>query len=356
MREVLADIQGWRAAGKPVAVATVVKVWGSAPRPLGARMAISIDGEISGSVSGGCVEGAVVEQALEVLASGQARLAGFGVSDEDAWAVGLSCGGRIDIFIEPLAPNDEAAALFERLAGQLENDQLVSQATVLTEAGATPTGRKWLRSSTGQTHGSLGDPALDEAAGAKGDELLASFRAERFTVAGSEGEAELFVEVFPPRPKLIVIGAVHTAIPLVRFAREIGLRTFVVDPRTAFATPERFAHADRLVTAWPQEVLEEIGLDEATYMALLSHDLKIDLPALRLALASPARYVGALGSRKTHAKRVAALREEGFDEEAIARIRAPIGLSLGGRSPAEIAVSVIAEIVAAAHGKLPAPS
>ncbi len=346
MREVLQDVERWHVGGTPVAIATVVEVWGSAPRPLGAKMAISGEGAIAGSVSGGCVEGAVVEEAQAVLASGVAKLVSFGVSDEEAWAVGLSCGGKIDVYVEPLAASSANLECFELLAKNLREEQLVAQATVLANA-VDSHGARLVLSPAGRLAGGLCSEQLDQAATAKARELFATFRAERFTVDG----AELFVEVLPPRPQLIIIGAVHTAIPLVTFAKAIGFHTVVVDPRTAFATPDRFDHADRLINTWPAEAFAELTLNEATYIALLSHDLKIDLPALRLALVSPARYIGALGSKKTHAKRVAALAEEGFSSEQIGRIHAPIGIKLGGRSPEEIAVSIIAEMVAVAHGR-----
>ena len=349
MREILASVERWRAAGTPVAIATVVKVWGSAPRPLGAKMAISGEGALAGSVSGGCVEGAVAEEAQAVLTSGIAKLISFGVSDEEAWAVGLSCGGRIDIYVEPLAASAGNLECFERLATRLRDERLVAQATLLSLRSAAQgnPGARLLLSPTGRLAGGLGSELLDRAATAKAHELFASFRAERFAV----GEAELFIEVLPPRPKLVIVGAVHTAMALVTFAKALGFSTVVVDPRTAFATAERFAHADRLLSEWPAEAFAKLDLNEATYIALLSHDLKIDLPALRLALASPARYIGALGSKKTHAKRVAALAEEGFTDQQIGRIHAPIGIHLGGRKPAEIAVSIIAEIVAVSHGR-----
>jgi xanthine dehydrogenase accessory factor len=367
MREVLADVDRWQAAGDSVALATVVRVWGSAPRPLGAKMAISSSGGVAGSVSGGCVEGAVIEQAQEVLAGGPARRLSFGVSDELAWSVGLSCGGQIEVYVEPWI-RTEAPELSEVLARLLRAERLVAVVTVLppvagagghapesaaARGGAASEGRRLLlvseNSRPRRAAGDLGDPALEAAALAKAGELLRSFQSQRFEVG--DGGPELFVDVLPPRPQLLVVGAVHTAIPLVTFANALGFHTVVIDPRGAFATAERFAHADRLLARWPQEAFAELDLNESTYVALLSHDLKLDLPALRLTLASPARYIGALGSRKTAAKRAAALADEGFSEEQIARIHAPIGLDLGGRTPEEIAVSVIAEIVAVRHGR-----
>ena len=199
--------------------------------------------------------------------------------------------------------------------------------------------------------GGLGDGALEAQVKERAADLFESFANERRTFETPEGEVEVFLEVHPPRPRLIIVGAVHVAIPLVTFAKELGFRTLVVDPRTAFATRERFPHADELHTDWPDEALQRLGIDENTFLALLSHDLKLDLPALEVALPSPARYIGALGSKKTHGKRVAALEEKGFDGETLARIRNPIGLNLGGRRAEEIAVAVIAEMVAVSHGR-----
>jgi xanthine dehydrogenase accessory factor len=201
--------------------------------------------------------------------------------------------------------------------------------------------------------GSLGDRELDRAVIDRARELLATFRSERRVFETAGDAAEVFVELHPPRPKLYVVGAVHVAIPLVRFARELGYRTVVIDPRTAFATADRFPHADHLDTRWPGEALGDLGVDENTFVALLSHDLKLDLPALEATLRSPARYIGALGSRKTHGKRVAALRDRGYTDQEIGRIHNPIGLDLGGRRAEEIAVAVVAEMVAVSHGRDP---
>lgn len=240
------------------------------------------------------------------------------------------------------------AEIYHALKGSLESERLVALATVVAGPGL---GEQLLLWPDGRRLGGLGDPALDEAVAVWAGEGLASQRNERRSFPVGEGSGELFLEIHPPPPQLILVGAVHTAIPLITFANTLGYRTIVVDPRGAFATPERFAHAHRLVREWPQEAFAGLALNESTCVALLSHDLKIDLPALRIALRSPVRYVGALGSARTHAKRVKALEEEGFSPEEIGRIHAPIGLDLGGRRPEEIAVSVIAEIVAVTHGK-----
>ena len=222
---------------------------------------------------------------------------------------------------------------------------------VATLVAGQALGEQMLLGPGGDSLGSLGSTSLDAAVRAWAKEQLAAQRSERRTFDAEAGPVEVFLEVHPPPPQLVLVGAVHTAIPLVSFARTLGYRTYVVDPRGAFATPERFAHADRLFREWPDEAFAQVRLNESTAVAVLSHDLKLDLPALRLALASPASYIGALGSKKTHGKRVAALKEEGFTDAELARIHAPIGLPLGGRSPEEIALSVIAEIVGARYGQ-----
>jgi xanthine dehydrogenase accessory factor len=332
MHDVLPDVERWLEQGLDVAVATVVSVWGSAPRRPGSAMAVSSAGGLTGSVSGGCVEGAVVEAAREVLDGGPPRLLSFGVSDEDAWEVGLSCGGEIRVFVERWA-----GETWDGVRRALHDGELVARAVVLS--GSEPGTTLLVRP---------GEVVYGERDAV--DEAFRAFAPQRFETDG----AEVFVQPLPPRPKLILVGAVHTAVALTAMAREVGFTVHVVDPRAAFATPERFAPAyglRHLHVGWPADVLPGIGLDAATYVAVLSHDPKIDLPALELALRSPARYVGALGSKKTHGKRIAALTDRGFTEEEIGRIRAPIGLDLGGRRPEEIAVSILAEIVRASHGR-----
>jgi xanthine dehydrogenase accessory factor len=232
------------------------------------------------------------------------------------------------------------------LASAVHEERLIALVTILDGPGQ---GEQMLVPSAGGQVGRLSAPEVEQRALVLAQEHLAGLSTGRARLETASGAVELFVETVAPRPKLVVVGAVHAAIPLVSFARILGYRTLVVDPRSAFATRERFPAADELLVEWPQAALARIGLHEATCVAVLAHDPKIDLPALSVALRSPARYVGALGSRRTHGKRVEALRELGHSDEEIARIRAPIGLDLGGRSPEEIAVAIIAEIVAAAH-------
>ncbi|MDX1388715.1 MAG: XdhC/CoxI family protein [Acidobacteriota bacterium] len=341
MRDVLPEIERWRDEGKRIAVATVVKVWGSAPRPLGSKMAVTSAGDMTGSVSGGCVEGAVVEEAQSVLQSGEPKLLRFGVTNEEAWAVGLSCGGEIEIFLEM---HNE---LFRALKRCLDDERLAVVVTVVAGAGS---GRQLLFGPDDLAIGDLGSPELNRRAEELAAEARTSFRCTRATLESDGSELDLFVDVHPPRPQLVVVGAVHVAIPLVGFATTLGFHTIVVDPRSAFATRERFPHVDRLLPVWPAEAFRDVNLHEGSYLAVLSHDLKIDLPAIEIALRSPVRYIGALGSKKTHAKRVAALEKGGFSKEEIARIHSPIGFDLGGRRAEEIAVSIMAEVIAVSHG------
>lgn len=237
--------------------------------------------------------------------------------------------------------------IYDLLKQSLNSEELVALATVVAGPGV---GNKLLIWPDGRTAGDLGSAELNERVVRYSAALLIDQRSERasFEVAGET--VEVFIDVYPPPPKLIIVGAVHIAIPLVTFAKELGFRTIVVDARSAFATPERFAHADELILKWPAKALEEITIDEATYIVVLTHDEKLDNPALKIALESPARYIGALGSVKTHAKRVEKLKAQGVTDEQLQRIHAPIGLDLGAQHPEEIAVSIIAEIVAVSHG------
>lgn len=238
--------------------------------------------------------------------------------------------------------------VYRELKRCLDDERLVVLATVVAGIGL---GRQLLLDPDGSARGGLGTDELDAAARERAGEIFSSFASERRTFEIDGGPVEVFLEAHPPRRRLIIVGAVHVAIPLVTFANTLGLATVVVDPRTAFATRSRFPHVDQLSTDWPDEALEKIGVNENTFLALLSHDLKLDVPALEIALARPARYIGALGSKKTHAKRVKALRERGVSEEAIGRIHNPIGLDLEGRRAEEIAVAVIAEMVAVNYGR-----
>lgn len=342
MRDLVPEIDRWQQAGKQIAIATIVQVYGSALRPLGAKLACTSDGDMAGSVSGGCVEGAVYEEARQVMKHGRPRLLEYGVANESAWEIGLACGGTIQVWVESLAPD-----VYTALKQCLEAGQLVALATLLSGPGQ---GAKLFVWPDGRTHGELGSAELTGQVARFAADRLAAHDPGRATFDTADGPVDVFVEVFPPLPRLIIVGAVHIAIPLVTFARTLGFRTIVVDARSAFATRERFPHADELIVEWPSTAIDGLNLDEAAYVVIATHDDKLDIPALQAALASPARYVGILGSRVTHAKRVQALKQSGITDEQLARVHAPIGLDMGAVGPDEIALSIMAEVVAVRHG------
>jgi xanthine dehydrogenase accessory factor len=338
MRDILDEVERWRKSGERVAIATVIQTWGSAPRQAGSAMALTSGGKITGSVSGGCVEAAVVEAGLRCLSSGRPERLRFGVTDETAWSVGLACGGTVELFVEPL--RDE---ILDVVRAAIREGRPAAVATVVGGNEAI-LGRRLLVSNDGTVTGSLGED-LNAAIAAQAREALAAGAPRRLEPT-PERPAEIFIDVLQPPPRIIVVGGVHIAIPLVAIAKTLGYRTVVVDPRKAFGNAQRFPDVDRIVSAWPDKALDEVGLDASTAVAVLTHDPKLDDPALAAALRSPAFYVGALGSRRTQEKRRQRLLEEGLDEESLARLHAPIGLPIGGRSPGEIALSIMAQIVA----------
>jgi len=342
IRELLTDILRWRDEGKAIALATVIDTWGSAPRGVGAKMAITAEGEMAGSVSGGCVESAVVQEGIEVLESGIPRLLEFGVADETAWEVGLACGGHITVFVHPLS-----IELLDAHRAQIEGDLSLCTVTVLCGPGAA-LGRELLLFADGEVVGELGG-GLDAAAQELAREALAGGERGRVVLPGEGEQVELFVEVTLPPPKLVIVGGVHIAVELVSIANILGYHTVVIDPRKKFGSHERFPHADELIQSWPEQAFEQVQIDASTAVAMLTHDPKIDDPALMIALPSAAFYVGALGSTKTQAKRRERLLEAGVTEEQLARLHGPIGLNLGGRFPAEVALAIMAEIVQARH-------
>lgn len=337
MKDVLSEIALWRERGERIALATVIDVQRSAPRPPGAKMAVNEHGEIAGSVSGGCVEGAVAEIADGVLQGDPPQLLHFGIADSDAWDVGLPCGGEIDVWVQayeagPTNPRFEEVA---RAGGR------AAEVTMLE--GSRP-GAKLLVEADGGRQGSLGAPELDDEAARIAVELLWAETSER-----REG---LFVDVIGPAPRLIVFGAVDIAASLCTLARAAGWRPYVIDPRARFATPDRFPDAEEVIAAWPEEAVAQLGgIDPATSIVVLTHDPKLDDAALLLALGSPARFIGAMGSRRAQAKRRERLLALGLGEEELERVSAPVGLDLGAISREETALSILAEIVAARHGR-----
>jgi xanthine dehydrogenase accessory factor len=319
VREILGDVERWQGRGERFALATVVATRRSAPRPVGSKLAVSEGGEMAGSVSGGCVENEVYEHAREVLAGGPPRLVTFGISDELALTVGLPCGGEIDVFVEEADP-----ALFGRVKDLLERDERAVLFTVVEGEG-------------------VGSRRLSTE---EGDAL----RRGRSHVV-DEGDSKVFADVFGPPPRLLVYGAVDTAEELCRLAGRLGWRTIVADARGKFATPERIPSADQLIVAWPEETLAEVQPGSDTAIVVLTHDDKFDLPALKGALETDALYVGALGSRRNQARRRELLVEAGVSEDQLDRIAGPCGLDIGAATPAETALSIMAEILAARAGR-----
>jgi xanthine dehydrogenase accessory factor len=308
MREVLNELNEWTQNGEDIALATVVETWGSSPRPLGSKMLVTRSGKMAGSVSNGCIEGAVFEEAQKVLQSGQPKIAAFGVADDVAFEVGLACGGHIEVFIQPLDREQR------QVIDMLNRNEPATLRTNLV---------------TGEAEVVRGTPPGTELARRDGD---------------------LFIEPFRRPAHLVIIGAIHIAIPLHRLAKLMGYRVTVVDARAKFATRERFPEADELILAWPDEAMATIPVDNSTYVVILTHDPKFDLPALRSVLKKDAGYIGAIGSRKTNQNRFDALRKEGFTEAELARVHGPIGLDLGSRGAEETALGILAEVTAVRFG------
>ena len=308
MREVLEELNQWTREGEDIALATVVETWGSSPRPLGSKMLVTRSGKMAGSVSNGCIEGAVFEEAQGVLKSGTPKVAAFGVTDDVAFEVGLACGGHIEVFVQPLE------RVHKELIAMLNGNEVATLRTNLV---------------TGQAELVAGTP--------HGTEL-------------ARREGEVFIEPFRRPAHLVIIGAIHIAIPLHRLAKLMGYRVTVIDARAKFATKERFPEVDELIVAWPDEAMSKIVIDNSTYVVVLTHDPKFDLPALRSVLKQDAGYVGAIGSRKTKQNRFDALRREGFREEQLSKVHGPIGLDLGSRGAEETALGILAEITAVRFG------
>jgi xanthine dehydrogenase accessory factor len=337
MKKHLPLIQSWATANKHFAVATVIQTWGSSPRPVGSNMLISNEMEMTGSVSGGCVEGAVLREAMPLLASGESKRLTYGVTDDDAWAVGLSCGGSIQVFLEPFLlfdgrESEQTAA--RKLLECLENN---APCVLLTRL-ADGLGKHFFLTPDGVSHG---EKAPDTLAGA----ALDIYRKRRHGIIEAEGE-NWFVRVFPRRSQLLLIGAAHITADLVRLAQLFDFETIVIDPRGVFASKTQFpVPPDQLLETYPSEVLPDLPLDAYTYAVVLSHDPKIDDNALHILLKSEVAYIGALGSKKTHAKRMERLKNAGFSEEGITRIHAPIGVDIHAQTPAEIALSIMGEVI-----------
>jgi xanthine dehydrogenase accessory factor len=333
MIDLLPQIQDWFEAGEEIAVATVIRVAGSAPRPVGARMIVSASGHMAGSVSGGCVETTVYGEMMDVLQGGPPRKLHFGITDDMIWDVGLACGGTIDVFVQQLDPE-----LVSTLAEQVERGNGLALTIRVSED--TMLGDTALVARNGTLLGEV-DPDSVELA----QQVIAD-RAETGSLHEIEPGTEVFIEPFLPPPTLLIVGGVHVAIPLTRFATTLGFSVTIIDPRAKFANRERFPEADRVLLEWPDEAFEHLHVDDATYVVLLTHDPKIDEPTLAAALQTEAAYIGAIGSRSTHAARFERMEKWGVTPDQLQRVYAPIGLDLGGRSPEETALSIIGEVVA----------
>ncbi|MFQ5740767.1 MAG: XdhC family protein [Acidobacteriota bacterium] len=339
MFDIIETINEWLRQKRKIALATVAATWGSSPRQAGSKMGITDRLEMVGSVSGGCVESAVVREASRVLVEKTPRLLYFGVSDDQAWEVGLSCGGQLWVYLEPL---DQS--WWNTVAGRLQENRPAATVTLLEEGRV---GEKMVLSSGQEiayvagAFDSREKQLLQEAA----EESLGKRVPGRAKVAG----LEVMIDLHLPRPRLIMVGGAHVAVTLQRLAREMGFRVILVDPRQAFASRQRFPDVE-ILHSYPDEALRELGVDSETYITVLTHDPKIDDPALCLALPSAAPYVGVLSSRKTHQKRLARLTSQGLEPHLLERIRTPIGLDIGARSPEEIALAIMAEIVAVRNG------
>ncbi|MFH9037833.1 XdhC family protein [Streptomyces sp. NPDC017966] len=354
MLDIAEELNRWAGQDRDFAVATVVAVGGSAPRRPGAALAVDADGTAIGSVSGGCVEGAVYALCEQALRDGGTVLERFGYSDEDAFAVGLTCGGTIDILVTPVRAADPVRPVLASALAAAARGEAVAVARIVS-GPAELTGRALTVRPDGSYEGGFGDrPELDRTVAAEAGAFLDAGRTGTLEIGegGSRCGAPLtlLVESSLPPPRMIVFGAIDFASALVRVGKFLGHHVTVCDARPVFATRARFPEADEIVVEWPHEYLERTSVDARTVLCVLTHDAKFDVPLLKLALRLPVAYVGALGSRRTHLDRDARLREVGVTEPELARLRSPIGLDLGARTPEETALSIAAEIVASRRG------
>jgi len=340
MKDLIDQVEIWLKNGQSVALATVIKTWGSSPRPAGAGMAITETGEIAGSISGGCVEGAVIDSAMQVLKTAESERIHFGVGDDQAWEVGLSCGGEIDVFIRQFDQNN-----LETWKKALAKTNSVCVALVLTGSGSY-LGADLLLENSNPLLSDLSQETQDQLKEIANNDLKAGicqFEAPEIQ--------EVFFHKIQPDPELILVGGVHIAIPLASLAKTVGFKVTVIDPRRLFSTEERFPDINLLLSEWPDRAFQKIKITESSAIVMLTHDPKIDDPALKIALHSPAFYVGALGSRKTHQKRIERLQGAGLSQSRLDRIHAPVGLDLGGKTPPAIALGIMAEILQIWYGK-----
>ena len=337
MLDIFSGINDWIEQKKPFALATVIHTWGSAPRLVGSAMAVSEDMEIIGSVSGGCVEGAVMKKALEVLETGVPQRLRYGIKNEDAWTVGLSCGGKLQVFVERFMGYDDRTsekAVAQAITQSIRNNQ----GCVLLSDMSGEKSNHLVVFPDGKTEGMASHASLEELA-------MTAYKTRKNQIAEWEGK-EYFVQVFPPQNQMLIIGAAHITVELVQQAKLFGFETVVIDPRGIFTNKTQFVTPpDQMFDQWPADVLPDFQLDDYTFVVILSHDPKIDDQALHILLRSEVAYIGALGSSRTHAKRVSRLEKTGFTTEEIDRIHGPIGVDIHAKRPQEIALSIMAQII-----------
>jgi len=351
MREILADLIAAAERGEPVAMATVVRTWRSAPRPAGASMLVTTGGEAVGSVSGGCVEGALYDVGHEVLETGQPLFETYGVSDDDAFSVGLTCGGILEVFVERV--DAQTWPELPGIAASVAADEPVAVATVVRSVDTEQIGRHLVVRPAAEhgsaVEGTLGSQRFDDTVAADALGLLES-GTTGFLHYGPEGErlgegVDVFVNSMAPAPRMYIFGAIDFSAALCRVGKVLGFRVTVCDAREIFATTRRFPEADEVVVDWPHRWLASQPVDPRTVICVLTHDPKFDVPALQVALRTNAGYIGAMGSRRTHEDRLRRLKEVGVTDDEIARLHSPIGLDLGARTPEETAISIAAEVV-----------
>jgi xanthine dehydrogenase accessory factor len=351
VRDVISELESWWRDGQRVGIGTVVGTWKSAPRQPGAAMLVGPDDSVVGSVSGGCVEGAVYELAAAARDGQPPLLQRYGISDDDAFAVGLTCGGIIDVFVESV-DRDSFPELGD-IAEDIRDGRPVAVATLISDVGGARVGRR-IVVRPDRTSGSLGSARLDAAVH---DDTIGMLQQGRTGIVhyGPKGERRgddisVFVASYAPRPRMIVFGAIDFAAAVARLGSYLGYRVTVCDARETFATRKRFPDADEVIVEWPHRYLAATEVDERTVVCVLTHDPKFDVPLLEIALRMPLAYIGAMGSRRTNDDRAARLRARGLTDEELSRLHAPIGLDVGARTPEETAVSIAAEIISTRWG------
>ena len=350
MEDIFETVSSWINSGKSAAFGTVISRQGSAPREVGAKMAVSSQMQIVGSVSSGCVEGATAELAIKTMKSGSAEVVEYGITDDVAWSVGLTCGGRIRVLVQPIREELQEGFNFALLNEVIKKGKAGETFSSLTGISSSILGKMCLASS-GKVISSGGTDVNWVSADLL--ELTQKMEEKRQPGVLTIQDQEYFVDVFAPPARIVIIGAVHVAIPLVEMAKVLGFETVVIDPRAVFANEERFPHTDRLIKDWPTAGMEAIQFSKDDYLLVLSHDDKLDLPVLTLGIEKKARYIGMLSSRASRDERYQELAASGVAQEELQKIYSPVGLDIGSKTPEEIALAILAEITAVKNGKSP---